>query len=125
MVIAGIAGIFAYNNFLKPEPALVTATISIDYGNGTVLSEEIGSDNNTALGLLYSFVGEDNVDATDMGFVNSINGIGNSVDVPGLNDTDQRWWMLYVDDEMAMESAGTLEIFNGTHVEYRFMIPEW
>ena len=52
VIIAAIGGIFAYNEFLKPEPALVTATISIDFGNGTALSKEIGSDNNTALGLL-------------------------------------------------------------------------
>ena len=124
VIIVSIAGIFAYNEFLKPEPALVTATVTIDFGNGTVLTEEVDSDNNTALGILQTYVGPENV-AAEMGFINSINGIGNGDDVPGLNDTDQRWWMMYVDDVIPMESAGTIEIFNGTHVEFRFMIPEW
>jgi hypothetical protein len=125
VIIAAVGGIFAYNEFLKPEPALVTATIKIDFGNGTVLTEEIGSDNNTALGLLRTFVGEENIEVTEFGFINSINSIGNGCEVPGLNDTGQRWWMMYVNGTLGEVGADTLQIFDGDIVEFRFMIPEW
>ncbi len=125
VIIAAVGGILAYNEFLKPEPALVTATVKIDFGNGTVISEEIGSDNNTALGLLRAYAGEDNVDASEFGFVNSIYGIGNGCAVPGLNDTDERWWMMYVNGAFATEGAGTYEVFDGDLVEFKFMIPVW
>ena len=124
VVIISIAGIFAYNEFLKPEPALVTATITIDYGNGTVLTEEIGSDNNTALGILWTYVGSENVVA-DAGFVSSINGVATVDDVPGLEGTEARYWMYYVNGEMPMESAGTIEIFDGDIVEFKFEVSPW
>ena len=124
VIIAAVGGIFAYNEFLKPEPALVTATISIDFGNGTVLTEEIGSDNNTALGLLYTYVGQENVDAS-MGFVNSINGIETVDDVPGLEGTTARYWIFYVNGTMPMESAANMEIFDGDIVEFNFEVSPW
>ena len=125
VIIAAVAGIFAYNEFLKPEPALVTATITIDYGNGTVISEEIGSDNNTALGLLITYVGEENVDAS-MGFVNAINSVATIDDIPEFNSTDEaRYWIFYVNGTMPMESAATLEIFDGDLVEFNFEVSPW
>jgi len=124
IIIASVAGIFAYNEFLKPEPALVTATISIDYGNGTALTEEIGSDNNTALGLLITYVGSENVMA-DAGFVSSINGVATVDDVPDLEGTEARYWMFYVNGTMPMESAATMEIFNGDIVEFKFEESPW
>ncbi len=124
VVIVSIAGIFAYNEFLKPEPALVTATISIDYGNGTVISEEIGSDNNTALGILWTYVGTENVVA-EAGFISSINGVAIVDDVPGLEGTEARYWMFYVNGTMPMESAATIEIFDGDLVEFKFEVSPW
>ena len=124
VVIVGIAGIFAYNEFLKPEPALVTATVTIDFGNGTVLTEEIGSDNNTALGVLQSFVGPENVGA-EAGFVSSIYGVETVEDVPGFEGTDARYWMFYVNGTMPMESAATMEIFDGDIVEFKFEVSSW
>ena len=125
VIIVAVAGIFAYNEFLKPEPALVTATISIDYGNGTVISEEIGSDNNTALGLLITYVGEENVDAPG-GYVSSINGIATIDDIPEFNSTDEpRYWLFYVNGTMPMESAAILEIYDGDLVEFKFEVSPW
>lgn len=124
VIVVVIAGIFAYNEFLKPEPALVTATISIDYGNGTVVSEEIGSDNNTALGLLYEFIGQENVESAG-GFVSAINGVATVDDVPGLEGTEARYWMFYVNGTMPMESAATMEIHDGDAVEFKFEVSPW
>ncbi len=124
IVIATIGGIFAYNEFLKPEPALVTATISIDFGNGTVLSKEIGSDNNTALGLLRTYVGEANVQDAG-GFVISINGVATVDDVPGLEGTEARYWLYYVNGEMPMESAALKVLQDGDVVEFKFETSPW
>ncbi len=124
VIIAAVGGIVAYNEFLKPEPALVTATISIDYGNGTVFTEEIGSDNNTALGLLRTFVGEENVQDAG-GFVTTINGISTVDDVPGLEGTEARYWMYYVNGTMPMESAAVIEIHDGDLVEFKFETSPW
>ena len=120
VIIVSIAGIFAYNEFLKPEPALVTATISIDYGNGTVISEEIGSDNNTALGLLITYAGSENVIA-DAGFVSSINGIAIVDDVPGLEGTEARYWMFYVNGtpDLPLPFMVHMERENPVHVFLR------
>ena len=124
VIVASITGIFAYNEFLKPEPALVTAIITVDFGNGTVLEEEIGSDNNTALGLLYTFVGEENVEA-EGGFVSSINGVETIDDVPGLEGAEPRYWLFYVNGTMPMESAAILEVHDGDFVEFKFEVSPW
>lgn len=124
VIMAAVGGMFVYSEFLKPEPALVTATVSIDYGNGTVVSEDIGSDNNTALGLLRAYVGEANVQDSG-GFVTSINGVATVDDVPGLEGTEARYWMYYVNGEMPMESAALLVIQDGDVVEFRFETSPW
>jgi hypothetical protein len=124
VIFAAVGGIFAYNEFLKPEPALVTATITIDYGNGTVLNKEIGSDNNTALGLLRTFVGAENVQDSG-GFVTAVNGIQTVDDVPGLEGTEARYWMYYVNGEMPMESAALKVIVDGDVVEFKFETSPW
>jgi hypothetical protein len=124
VIMAALGGMFAYNEFLKPEPALVTATIKIDFGNGTVLTEEIGSDNNTALGLLRTYVGEENV-LDNSGFVTSINGIETVGDVSGLEGTEARYWMFYVNGEMPMESAALKVIADGDVVEFKFETSPW
>lgn len=124
VVIAAVGGIFMYNEFLKPEPALVTATVKIDFGNNTTMEEEIGSVNNTALGLLRTYVGEDNV-ADSGGFVTSICGIDSVDDVPELAGTEARYWMYYVNGEMPMESAALKVIQDGDVVEFRFETSPW
>jgi hypothetical protein len=124
VVIAAVGGIFAYNEFLRPEPALVTAMVSIDFWNGTVLSKEIGSDNNTALGLLRTYVGEENVQDAG-GFVVSIKGVSTVDDVPGLEGSEARYWLYYVNGEMPMESAALKEIHDGDLVEFKFETSPW
>jgi hypothetical protein len=124
VIIAAVGGIFAYNEFLRPEPALVTATITIDFGNGTVLTKEIGSDNNTALGLLRTYAGEENVEDVG-GFVTSVNGISTVDDVPELAGTEARYWLYYVNGEMPMESAALHVIVDGDIVEFKFETSPW
>jgi len=129
VVIAAIGGFIAYNEFLKPEPALVTATISIDFGNGTVVSEEIGSDNNTALGLLRTYVGTENVGVTGtepLLYIDSVNGVSTVNDVPGVfNSTEDHFWIYYVNGVMPMESAALIEIHDGDLVEFNFETSPW
>ena len=124
VIIVSIAGIFAYNEFLKPEQYGVIADIVVDFGNGTVLADDLGFDNNTALGMLREFVGQENVVA-EAGFVSSINGVATVDDVPELEGTEARYWMYYVNGEMPMESAGTIEIFDGDIVEFKFEVSPW
>jgi hypothetical protein len=124
VVIAAVGGILAYNEFLKPEPALVTATIKIDFGNGTVLTEEVGSDNNTALGLLRTYVGEENLEESG-GFIVSIYGVDSVDDIPELAGTVARYWLYYVNGEMPMESAALQVIHDGDVVEFRFETSPW
>jgi len=124
VVIAAVGGILLYNEFLKPEPALVTATIRIDFGNGTVMEDEIGSDNNTALGLLRAFAGEENV-ADSGGFITSIYGVDSVDDVPEFAGTEARYWMYYVNGEMPMESAALKVIQDGDMVEFKFETSPW
>lgn len=124
VVLAAVSGMIVYTEFIKPEPALVTATISIDYGNGTVVSGEIGSDNNTALGLLKAYAGKDNVQDAG-GFVTTINGVTTVDDVPGLEGTEARYWMYYVNGEMPMESAALQVVQDGDVVEFKFETSPW
>jgi hypothetical protein len=124
VVVAGVGGFIAYEEFLKPDPAMVTATISIDYGNGTVLTEEISCNNNTPLGLLKSFVGEDNVEESG-GFVTAIHGIKTKDDVPGLEGGEDLYWLFYVNGEMPLESAAVFEVVDDDLVAFKFEPSPW
>lgn len=124
VIVAAIGGYIAYQELLKPDPDRVTATISIDYGNGTVISEEITCNNNTPLGLLKEFVGEENVEDSG-GYVTSINGIETKDDVPGLEGGEDRFWLFYVNGSMPLESAAILEVFDGDLVEFKFEPSPW
>lgn len=124
LIAAGVGGFIAYQEFLKPEPVLVTATVSIDYGNGTVLTDEISCNNNTPLGLLITFVGEDNV-VESGGYVTAINGIQTVDDVPELAGTEDRFWLYYVNGDMPMESAAVYEVVDDDLVEFMFELSPW
>lgn len=124
VVVACVGGIIAYQEFLKPEPALVTANISINFGNETVLAEEISCDNNTPLGLLKTFVGEENVEDSG-GYVTSIYGVRTIADVPELADGADRFWLYYVNGDMPLESAAVYEVVDGDSVEFRFDFSPW
>jgi hypothetical protein len=124
VVVAGIGGFIAYQEFLKPDPNRVTATITVDYGNGTVLTDEITCNNNTPLGLLKTFVGEENL-VESGGYVTSIYGIQTKEDVPGLEDGEERFWLFYVNGDMPLESAAVYEVVNDDVVEFRFDPSPW
>ena len=58
----------------------ITATITLDYGNGTRVTENITTTNYTAFGFLEAMVGFDDIDATyypsfDSWLINSVNGV--------------------------------------------------
>jgi hypothetical protein len=124
VVLAAVGGIVAYQWFLEPESELITATISVDFGNGTSLNKEISCDNNTPLGLLRTMAGEENVEESG-GFVSSIMGVGSVDDVPELASTEERYWLFYVNGNMPMESAAVYEVVDGDVVEFRFETSPW
>ena len=124
IILGAVGGIFVYQEYLKPDPALVRATISVNYGNGTVLTDEISCNNNTPLGLLKEFVGEENV-VESGGFVTAINGIDDKTDVQGLEGGEDRFWLFYVNGDMPMESAAVYEVVDGDLVEFRFDVSPW
>lgn len=125
VILAAVGGIFTYNEFLKPEPYSVIASIVVDFGNGTVLSDDVGFSNNTPLGMLREFVGVDNVVATEAGYIVTIIGVTTVDDVAGLEGTEARYWMYYVNGEMPMESAALLVIEDNDLVEFRFETSPW
>ena len=124
VIMAAVGGIFAYNEFLKPEQYDVIAAIKVDFGNGTVLADDLGFNNNTALGMLREFVGEENVQDSG-GFVTTINGVSAVDDVPGLEGTEARFWIYYVNGVMPMESAALKVIADGDVVEFKFETSPW
>jgi hypothetical protein len=69
-------------------------------------------------------VGESNVQDAS-GFVISINGVTTVDDVPGLEGTEARYWMYYVNGEMPMESAALKVLQDGDLVEFKFETSPW
>lgn len=124
VVAAAVGGFIAYQEFLRPDPNRVTATITVDYGNGTALTDEITCNNNTPLGLLREFVGEDNIEENG-GYVTAINNIYTKDDVPGLEGGEDRFWLFYVNGIMPLESAAVHEVVDGDVVEFRFDLSPW
>jgi len=130
VVAAAIGGFIVYNEMMKPDldNGEITVQVSVDFGNGTVLSDSVTTNNSTALGVLEKMVGYDNLDVSygaSGAFINGINGVSNSAVVPGLNDTDQRWWICYVNDTMISDAADHFIVHDGDSVEYRFEQSPW
>jgi hypothetical protein len=130
IVAVAIGGFIVYNEMMEPDMnnGEITVQVSIDFGNGTVLSDTIATNNSTALGILEEMVGYDNLDVsygTSGAFINGINGVCNGAVVPGLNDTDQRWWLWYVNGTMPMEAVDHFIAQEGDNVEFKFELSPW
>ena len=126
IISAALGGMVAYDKFLTPglDEDFVTATVRVDYGNGTVSSEVVATGNYTALGMLEEVVGHENLDMTHyqgMGWlVNKINGIGNGDAVEGIDDTGNYYWQYYVNDELGPVAADRLALQGDDVLEWRF-----
>ncbi len=117
------------NKDTSPE-ATVTATVVIDFGNGTILRfENLTMENAT----VYDFTleaanqGGFSVNAThhEMGvFVDSIAGIEHGTYI-GIGDEESRWWQYYVNGELGPVAADKLMVNNSDVIEWRFEIPPW
>jgi hypothetical protein len=128
LLIATCAG--CVGNRSKSPEAMVTATIIIDFGNGTILKfEDLTMENAT----VYDFTleaakqGGFSVNATyyEMGvFVDSIAGVGHGRDI-GTGDEDLRWWQYYVNGGLGSVAANKLMVNNSDVIEWRFEIPPW
>lgn len=127
IISAALGGILIVGELNEPdlEPMTVAATININYGNGTTLTEELTTSNYTAFGFLEAFVGYGNINATyyemfDSWLINTINGVGNGVVVPGIADTGNYYWQYYVNDVLGPVGADRYALLDGDVVEWRF-----
>ncbi len=127
VISAALGGMLAYGKLTEShfQPMEVSATVEINYGNGTILAENITTDNYTAFGFLEAAVGHENIDATyyesfGSWLINGINGIANGVDVPGINDTGAYYWQYYVNDELGLVGADRYALLDGDVLEWRF-----
>lgn len=110
------------------EKTGISVTVKINYGNGTVVSKSLITDNYTALGALEAAVGYGNLDITDYGWgvlVNGINNVSTGSAVPGLNDTSNHYWFWYVNGDYAMVGASQYVLRDGDVMEWNFEESTW
>jgi len=132
IISAALGGMMIVGELNEPnlEQMTVTATIKINYGNGTTLTDEITTGNYTAFGFLEASVGFGNINATyyemfESWLINEINGIGNGADVPGIADTGNYYWQYYVNDVLGPVGADRYALLDGDVVEWRFEEMVW
>ncbi|HDO19251.1 MAG TPA: DUF4430 domain-containing protein [Thermoplasmatales archaeon] len=110
---------------ISDETLPITASVFIDFGNGTSLSfTNITTCNATVFGLLleaakmgnfsvkYTYYGE-----YDSMFVDSIAGVENG--------KDNRWWQYYVNGEYGMVGADKKPVKDGDIIEWKFEESQW
>jgi hypothetical protein len=110
------------------EKTGISVTVRINYGNGTIISETIVTDNYTAMGALESLVGYENLDITDYSWgvlVNGINGVSSGSTVAGIDDTGNYYWFWYVNDDYAMVGASQYVLQDGDVMEWNFEESTW
>jgi hypothetical protein len=131
VISAALGGVLAFNVIMEPnlDESEVTATIIIDFGNGTVDSKTVTTLNYTVLGLLEEKVGFWNLDMTHyegLGWlVNGIDGVANGAAVPGIEDTGTYYWQYYVNDVLGPVSADRYALQDGDVLEWRFEEIVW
>jgi len=129
LLIAACTGCIG-NDGKSPE-ATVTATVVIDFGNGTVMTFGDLTMENASV---YDFTleaanqGGFSVNTTyyeGMGvFIDSIAGVENGIYI-GIGDEDLRWWQYYVNDELGPVAADRLMVNDSDVIEWRFEVPPW
>lgn len=106
----------------------VSVEVIIDYGNGTVVSHNVTTQNFTALGCLEAAVGYENLDIQTFSFgvlVNGINNVTTGSTVEGIDDTSNYYWMWYINDGWASVGAGQYVCQNGDVVKFAFEESSW
>ncbi|MCK5024151.1 MAG: DUF4430 domain-containing protein, partial [Thermoplasmata archaeon] len=110
------------------EKTGISITVKLNYGNGTVVSETVITDNYTAQGALEEMVGYENLDITDYSWgvlVNGINNVSTGSSVEGIDDTSNYYWFWYVNDEFAMVGASQYVLQDGDVMEWSFEESSW
>ena len=106
----------------------ISVTVKIDYGNGTVISETVITDNYTALGALEEIFGYENLDITDYDWgvlVNGINNVNSGSTVEGIDDTSNYYWFWYINDDFAYVGASQYILQDGDVMEWSFEESTW
>lgn len=129
-VLAGIGiGIYALNfqaPTVSPESKVETpqksekATLIIDDGKGEVEKYQVeAGENADAFGVLQDSEVEFKYSNSDMGImINSIEGVEN-------NQDEEKYWMFYVDGEMAEKGAGQKEVEAGDKLKFKYQKSEF
>lgn len=106
----------------------ISVTVKINYGNETVISETIITQNYTALGALEKMVGYENLDITDYDWgvlINGINNVSTGSTVEGIDDTSNYYWFWYVNDDFAYVGASQYVLQDGDVMEWSFEESSW
>ncbi|MCK5309840.1 MAG: DUF4430 domain-containing protein [Thermoplasmata archaeon] len=106
----------------------ISVTVKLNYGNETVISETIITDNYTALGALEEMVGYENLDITDYDWgvlINGINNVSTGSTVEGIDDTSNYYWFWYVNDDFAYVGASQYVLQDGDVMEWSFEESTW
>jgi len=113
--------------------ATVTATVVIDFGNGTILRfENLTMENATAYDFTLEAANQGGFSIEvetkyqeEMGIlIESIAGVEHGTYI-GTGDEESRWWQYYVNDELGPVAADKLMVNNSDVIEWRFEIPPW
>jgi hypothetical protein len=115
VILAAVGGIFAYNEYMKPElvPGEVSIALSIDYGNGTVEWHNITTTNNSMTGALAAAIGSANFNVNKsvegVLFMESVKGVRNNGTIGGMPDAQSRWWQYSINGTAAPLTNLTFE----------------
>ena len=103
---------------------IVTATIIIKYGDGTIATYSIVTKNATIYGFLMEAAKEGNFDVKttyysgfDSLLIDSIGGY--------TGGDDNKWWSYYINDEYGTIGADKQMVNSGDVVEWKFEEFEW
>jgi Domain of unknown function (DUF4430) len=97
MIIAAVGGILVMNSLMEPDinPNEISATLVIDYGNGTIEWHNVTTVNNSVPGLLDEAIGSENYSRArwlnGVEYIQSIRGINEEGEWEGILSVDKVW----------------------------------
>ncbi len=137
VIVVAIAGIFIMKELGKVEidPNEVSATLTIDFGNGNIEEYTVTTVNNTLPGILSASIGEGGftLDRSVEGvtFIRSVGSVENNITVEGISDTSSMWWVYSLNGTSAPITSKAFEakddiaiIRNGQIIELKFTAAE-
>jgi len=137
VIIVAIAGIFLVREMSKVEidPNEVSATLKIDFGNGTIEEYEVTTVNNTIPGILSASIGAGEFEVgrsiEGVAFIESVGSVENNVSVAGISDTSGMWWSYSINGtsapvtSLAFEAKDDIAIIrNDQIIELKFIVTE-